>query len=221
MRNLLVACCWVVIALLPRPVQAQSITGLLPFVPQVQTPPIEGAIGLSINSLSVDVNAESECRAFTRPCTNDRASTFGGFGLDGEIAWNRSDRHALVFAAHLQEHGWESGQPASRNEWNATRTVLVGSRIQSDWISGRFSREPSRVFVQALGGVGHSTATGRHPVVQVGGGIDGIAVVPSRYANRLVDLVLRMSVDYRFPLARDTDLRGVQFGFALVIGPHR
>jgi hypothetical protein len=211
---------WLV-ASAPHPALAQSGAGL-PFIPPVETTRVEAVIGLSINSLGVDVNAPSHCQSFDRPCANERGSSFGGFGLEATVAVNQSDRYATVFVGHVHEHEWHSGQPASRSEWNATKTLLVGSRLQSDWVTARgFSREPSRFFAQAAAGIGTSTATGRHPILQVGGGIDGIVVVPSRYTYQLVDLTLRMSLDYRFPLARGTDLRGMQFGLAIVIGPHR
>ena len=210
-----------IVALAPTPVQAQPGAGL-PFIPQVETTRIEAVLGLSVNSLDIDVNAPSQCRAFDRPCRNDKPNSFGGFGLDGTVAVNLSDRYAAVVVGHAHAHEWSSGQPASKSEWNTTRTLLAGSRIQSDWLSGpRLGREPSRFFLQALAGLGNSTATGRHPVAQIGGGVDGMTLVRSRSTNQLVDLTIRLSVDYRIPLAGATDLRGVQFGFAVVLGPHR
>lgn len=210
-----------IVASAPALAHAQPGAGL-PFIPQVETTRVEAVLGLSVNSLAIDVNAPSRCRTFDRPCRSDEPNSFGGFGLDATVGVNLSDRYAAVFAGHAHAHEWSSGQPASTSQWNTTRTLLAGSRIQSDWLSGpRIGREPARFFVQALAGVGHSTATGRHPVVQIGGGVDGMSLVRSRSTNQLVDLTIRLSVDYRIPLTSASDLRGVQFGFAVVIGPHR
>jgi len=185
----------------------------------VQPSDVEFTIGLTINSLNRDVNASPWCTESGRPCTNDKPGAFGGFGLDGSLAFNRSDTLAIVAGGDIHSHYWTSGRPKSdpRMEDNTTRALVVGPRINTIWKAyGRGHPEPSRFFAQALIGLSSSSATSARPIVQVGGGVDSLAIGRSRTGG---NFTLRMQADYRFATGATSDLGGYRFLFGVVFGP--
>ena len=189
--------------------------------PLVETPDVEVALGITVNSLGIDLNAEPNCHRAGRPCVNARPSSFGGFGLDGSLAVRQSSTVSIVSAVHLHSHAWKSGtpRPDSRAEYNSTISLLVGPSLRSGWfVVPGWSDQPSRVFTQVLVGAGNTTASGLQTVMQVGGGIDSI-VTPGPYSRLRHEVTMRMSFDYRFGPGRYSDIGGWQFGLGLVIGP--
>jgi len=205
----------IALMLMPRAVFAQQASGQF----LVQPSDVEFTIGLTINSLNRDVNASPFCTTTGRPCTNDKPDTFGGFGLDAALAFNRSETLAIVAGGDIHSHYWTSGQPKTdlKAEDNTTRAIFAGPRINSIWKSyGRGHPEPSRFFAQALVGLSSSSATSARPIVQVGGGVDSLMIGRSRTGG---NFTLRMEADYRFARGATSDLGGYQFLFGLVFGP--
>lgn len=205
----------VVLMFAPRAAFAQRASGQW----LVDPSDVEFTVGITINSLSRDVNASPFCTATGRPCTNDKPSDFGGFGLDAALAFNRSETLAIVAGGDLHTHYWTSGLPKTdlKAEDNTTRAIFVGPRVNSIWKThGRSDPDPSRFFAQALVGFSASNATSGRPIVQVGGGVDSLLIGRSRTGG---NFTLRMEADYRFAGGSNSDLGGYRFLFGLVFGP--
>jgi hypothetical protein len=205
--------------LAPR-VSAQSRSGTMPPV-EVEVPRIEGALGLTINSLGTDVNAEPRCAALSLPCTHAKASSWGGFGLDGSAAVNLSRHAAFVGAASAFAHDWDSPQSLARHrpESDPVRSYLAGPRIGSGFSRPRGpNQESDRFFGQLLAGFERSTLFSTRPVVQVGGGVDTHTFV-GRGLRRDHEFMLRMEFDYRIAAGAGEPATGYRFLFGAVFGP--
>jgi hypothetical protein len=183
----------------------------------VTTPPIEGALAITVNGLAVDVNARPACVSRGLPCTHDEANTWGGFGVDASVARRLAPRLSIVGAFSASAHNWNSGVSGQPQPVDRVRGYLAGLRIDSGFHRlGWRRREMNRLFGQAMMGGERSTLFGSRPVVEIAGGVDTHDVVRTR-TGAWREATLRMWVGYR--LAPADHATGFRFGVGVVFGP--
>jgi hypothetical protein len=182
----------------------------------VATPPVEGALTITVNGLAVDVNAAPRCASLGLPCTHEKANTWGGFGVDASVAGRVARRLSIVGAFSASAHNWDSGVSGQPQPVDHVRGYLGGLRIDSGFRRFGRSRELNRIFGQAMTGVEASTLFASRSVVEISGGADTHGLFRTR-TGTWHELTLRMWVGYR--LAPGDHATGFRFGIGIVFGP--
>ena len=209
------------LAIFARPASAQVAAR-----PDVELTPVEVAFGLSINALAQDINAAPNCLQMSLPCTNQRPSQVGGFGLDLGIVRNLSPHFGIVTDLSAFANEWDSGDSvrAHRRESSTIKSAFIGHRFSTEFFYPS-SRDPTpgRMFGQVLVGAAGSDDVPMRLAWQVGVGADvlvprggpyGVARAPT------IDLALRMAIDYRLCPGGGRNVSGWLFVLGFVVGPH-
>jgi hypothetical protein len=187
--------------------------------------PVEVALGITINAIFQDVNAAPTCVELSLPCTNAKPSQFGGFGLDLAVARTVRPNVAIVSDVSAFETEWQSPDSLRNHGSEMTRvtSVVLGPRISTDFFYAGHDPEPGRFFGQLLLGAQASGGGTIRPTVLVGGGTD--VLIPGGHprgtaAGPLVDMTMRMALDYRLTPGAGRNFSGWRFTLGFVLGPH-
>ncbi len=188
----------------------------------VQLSPVEVGVGITINAIFADVNAQPNCVELSLPCTHDRPGGSGGFGAALSVSGNLSEHVAVAGDFNLFGAEWDSPHSvlARRSEVDRVRSALVGVKLGTGFFyPGNHDPTPGRFFGQVLVGGQGSDAVPLRPSWIIGAGADVIIHRHDSTAGPTLAPALRMALDYQLTPGSGRNLSGWRAVFGVVFGP--
>lgn len=188
----------------------------------VSLPPVEVGVDFTINAIRQDVNAAPACVDLSVPCTHQKASSFGGFGLTLSVARNLSDKLALAGDLSTFFNDWDSAGslPTHRPAVNRVTSVLIGPKVSTGFFyPGNNDPSPGRFFGQFLVGAEGSSEVPVRPAFIIGAGADVLLRGRNAAPGTTHGVTFRMAIDYQLSPGSGRNLSGWRAVFGFVFGP--